>query len=106
MRSEVGTTLGAYPLSALVSTEVEDQTMADVMRDITRKTAQRASDSFGVHIARGAYQAGSIFRRRTSRRCSAAWRPSASASRGSTAPKARRRPKRFAPRPTARRPSC
>ena len=51
MRSEVGTTLGAYPLSALVSTEVEDQTMADVMRDITRKTAQRASDSFGVHIA-------------------------------------------------------
>lgn len=51
MRSEVGTTLGAYPLSALVSTEAQDQTMADVMRDITRKTAQRASDSFGVHIA-------------------------------------------------------
>lgn len=51
MRSEVGTTLGAYPLSALVSTEQEDQTMADVMRDITRKTAQRASDSFGVHVA-------------------------------------------------------
>ena len=51
MRSEVGTTLGAYPLSALVSTEEQDQTMADVMRDITRKTAQRASDSFGVHIA-------------------------------------------------------
>ena len=51
MRSEVGTTLGAYPLSALVSTETQDQTMADVMHDITRKTAQRASDSFGVHIA-------------------------------------------------------
>ena len=51
MRSEVGTTLGAYPLSALVSTETQDQTMTDVMRDITRKTAQRASDSFGVHIA-------------------------------------------------------
>ena len=51
MRSEVGTTLGAYPLSALVSTEEQDQTMGDVMRDITRKTAQRASDSFGVHIA-------------------------------------------------------
>ena len=51
MRSEVGTTLGAYPLSALVSTEQEDQTMADVMRDITRKAAQRASDSFGVHVA-------------------------------------------------------
>ena len=51
MRSEVGTTLGAYPLSALVSTEEQEQTMADVMRDITRKTAQRASDSFGVHIA-------------------------------------------------------
>ena len=51
MRSEVGTTLGAYPLSALVSTEEEDQTMADVMRDITRKAAQRASDSFGVHVA-------------------------------------------------------
>jgi membrane protease subunit HflC len=51
MRSEVGTTLGAYPLSALVSTEEQDQTMADVMRDITRKTAQRASANFGVHIA-------------------------------------------------------
>ena len=51
MRSEVGTTLGAYPLSALVSTEEQNQTMGDVMRDITHKTAQRASDSFGVHIA-------------------------------------------------------
>ena len=51
MRSEVGTTLGAYPLSALVSTEAQDQTMADVMHAITRKTAQRASDSFGVHVA-------------------------------------------------------
>ena len=51
MRSEVGTALGAYPLSALVSTEAQEQTMADVLRDITRKTAKRASDSFGVHIA-------------------------------------------------------
>ncbi|MDE0208004.1 MAG: protease modulator HflC [Candidatus Tectomicrobia bacterium] len=51
MRSEVGTALGAYPLSALVSTEEQEQTMADVMRDITGKAAQRASDSFGVHIA-------------------------------------------------------
>ena len=51
MRSEVGTTLGAHPLSALVSTEEQTQTMADVMQEITRKTAQRASDSFGVHIA-------------------------------------------------------
>ena len=50
-RSEVGTALGAHPLSALVSTEAQEQTMADVMRDITGKTARRASDSFGVHVA-------------------------------------------------------
>jgi membrane protease subunit HflC len=51
MRSEVGTILGAHPLSALVSTEPQSQTMADVMRDITQNTARRAHESLGIRVS-------------------------------------------------------
>lgn len=51
MRSEVGTRLGAYPLAALVSVEPQARTMADVVQEITSKTAQRAQESLGVRVA-------------------------------------------------------
>ena len=51
MRSEVGTTLGAHPLSALVSIEPQSQSMEDVMQDITRNTARRAHESLGIRVS-------------------------------------------------------
>lgn len=50
MRSEVGTRLGAHPLTALVSVEPQPQTMAEVMQEMTRRTAQRAHESLGVRV--------------------------------------------------------
>ena len=52
LRSEVGTTLGSYPLSALVTDEAGESTkMVEVMERITANAAAKASKSFGIKVA-------------------------------------------------------
>jgi membrane protease subunit HflC len=52
LRSEVGTTLGSYPLSALITDEEGESTkMVEVMDRITADAAAKAEASFGIKVA-------------------------------------------------------
>jgi len=52
LRSEVGTMLGSYPLSALITDEAGETTkMAEVLERITVAAASKAEKSFGIHVA-------------------------------------------------------
>jgi len=52
LRSEVGTTLGSYPLSSLITDEAGETTeMTEVMEKITTQAAGKADQSFGIRVS-------------------------------------------------------
>jgi len=50
LASEIGTILGAYPLSVLVSHETQESTMGQVNEEITRHTAAKARENLGIRV--------------------------------------------------------
>jgi membrane protease subunit HflC len=50
LASEIGTILGSYPLSALVSHQEQETTMSDINEEITTRTAAKAKENLGIRI--------------------------------------------------------
>ncbi len=50
LSSHIGSTLGKYPLNALVSTQPTEMKFEEIQREVTEKSAVRAKEDYGIEV--------------------------------------------------------